>query len=241
VLLDVSAEDLHPHLTMTRVSRLLLLFLGLTAAGCRSGAPQNLAARLDNWVVESWEPVPAVSVACADGRLDVSTHSKLNGAMIWLRRELPANFTFEYDFTPRSPTGFFLLFFCARGVEGEDVLSPEMLADRAAKTLFEKYVHGHVGCYHVSYRRGEEANCNLRKNPGLALLRQQPLARVLPAGRTVHVRLTKQGNHVVLTVGGEVFMDYTDDAPPSLGGGRLALRQVYDSEASYSNVTLRAT
>jgi len=207
----------------------------LPAARAPAAGP-DLAASMDNWLVEKWEDDP-IQVRVEGGALRASTHSPENGVMLWLKRDLPADFVLEYDFTPLSQTGFFLVFFCARGTDGHDVLSPEAQADRTARTLFKKYTDGKVRCYHVSYRRGEEANCNLRKNPGLVLLKQQPLAELLPRGKTAHVRLTKRGARILLEVNGKQFMDYTDrDA--AIAGGRLALRQVYDSEASYKNITL---
>ena len=155
--------------------------------------------------------------------------------MVWLRRDVPPDFVFEYDFRPLSDSGFFLIFFCAKGADGSDVLSESVQSDRSARTLFKKYTEGNIRCYHISYRRGEQANCNLRKNPGLVLLKQETLAGVLPRSQTVRVRLSKRGGRIVLEVGGNVFMDYTDTDQP-FEGGRLALRQVYDSAAIYSNV-----
>jgi hypothetical protein len=159
--------------------------------------------------------------------------------MVWLKRDLPDDFSFEFDFTPQSKSGFFLLFFCAKGLDGQDVLSPQMQAYHpAGQTLFGKYVSDKIRSYHISYRRGEEANCNLRKNPKLRLLKQQKLSQILPQGKSVHVKLTHQGRHIHLEVDGNVFMDYDDPEPP-LQGGRLALRQVYDAAATYTNITLK--
>src|SRR5437762_3287522 len=89
-------------------------------AGCRShGATEDLAARLDNWRVEKWDD-NAVSVDVRERSLSVTTHSEEHGVMVWLRRELPPDFVFEYDFRPLSDSGFFLIFFCAKGNNGND-------------------------------------------------------------------------------------------------------------------------
>lgn len=77
---------------------------------------------LKNWVVERWEK-DKVSVWVEDGKLRVKTQKTINGAMIWCKRELTENFIFEYDLIPLSKSGFFLIFFCVKGVEGEDILS----------------------------------------------------------------------------------------------------------------------
>ena len=114
---------------------------------------------LDNWVIEKWEE-DKISAEHKDGMMHVTTHDTTNGVMIWCKKELPASFLFEFDMTPHSPSGFFLVFFCAKGRNGEDITSKEMLAQKSAKTLFKKYTKGTIDCYHTSYRRNEVADCN---------------------------------------------------------------------------------
>src|SRR5438128_473773 len=109
----------------------------------------DFAQGMSNWVIERWEET-AVNVKVQHGRLHIDTHSPLHGVMIWLKQELPRNFVFEYDLTPLSESGFFLLFFCQKGTKGEDILSQELLEDRRHETLFNKYTLGRSG-YHISY------------------------------------------------------------------------------------------
>ena len=195
---------------------------------------------LDNWVIEKWEE-DKISAEHKDGMMHVTTHDTTNGVMIWCKKELPASFLFEFDMTPHSPSGFFLVFFCAKGRNGEDITSKEMLAQKSAKTLFKKYTKGTIDCYHTSYRRNEVADCNLRKNSGLILLKKKQVDEVLPRDQTHHVQLLKKGGQIKLTVNGRLFMDYTDDGKtngPIWEGGRIGLRQVYDSDGSYDNVKI---
>lgn len=217
-----------------------------TLAALRAGAAEGPKAPtfrdafdhgLDHWLVERWEE-DRVQVRVEDGKLRVDTQSPEHGVMVWLKREVPKDFVFEYDFTPLSRSGFFLIFFSQKGLKAEDILGDEMQKERSHRTLFQQYTMGRSG-YHISYRRNEEGNCNLRKNPGLKLLRQQVLKQPLPAGKTVHVRLTQHGGRIRLEVGGQVFMEYTDADKP-WQGGRIGLRQVYDSSGAYANVTLTA-
>src|SRR5579862_3732031 len=77
-------------------------------------------ANLENWQVEKWED-NQVQVTAQDGQLKIDTQSKLNGTMVWCRKTLPKNFEFEYDVTPKSKSGFFMIFFCAKGNKGEDI------------------------------------------------------------------------------------------------------------------------
>ena len=224
----------------------LALGLGPLLAGCstaQTGAPvaqEDLAANMDDWLIEKWDKEP-VRVDLKDGKLHISTEpdNGEDGVMVWLKRDLPANFTFEYDFTPLSEHGFYLIFFCAQGLNGQDVTSPQMQARGDFQTLFIKYTGKKAPSrsYHISYRRGNEANCNLRKNPGLNLLKQTVLDQLLPQDKTVHVKLTKRDKDIKLEVGGKTFMEYTDN-DQAYSGGRLALRQVYRAEALYSNMTL---
>lgn len=194
----------------------------------------------DNWVVEKWSEKEA-QVEFKDGKMQVTTHKGTDGVMVWCKKELPKDFLFEYDVTPTSKSGFFLVFFCAKGQDGKDILSEESLKDRSDPTLFKKYTKGKINCYHMSYRRNESATCNFRKNSGMALLKQQKLTAVLPKGKTVHVSLKKKGGRIVLTVDGQVYMDYTDEGKINGAireGGKIGLRQVYDSEGVYDNVKL---
>jgi hypothetical protein len=202
----------------------------------------NFDEGCENWQVEKWEDdEKAVQVAERDGRLHVKTESRENGVMIWCKKELPKDFIFEYDFTPLSPSGFFLIFFCYRGQDGKDILGPPHWTDRRERTLFRKYTRGVLDGYHISYRRNESATCNFRKNSGMELLLQQKLDVLLPANETHHVRLVKKGGRVRLTVNGRTFADVVDDGSrggPVREGGRIGLRQVYESEGLYDNVRI---
>lgn len=190
---------------------------------------------LSNWVIEKWED-DAVQSKLEDGQLRVTTNSKVHGAMIWCKQELPADFVCEYDFTPHSKSGFFLIFFSYKGMKGEDILSDEQLNDKNHGTLFKKYTMGRNG-YHISYRRNESATCNLRRNAGQVLVKQEQLDALLPAEKKVHIKLSKKGGHIKLEVGGQVFMDHEDKETPWTGG-KIGLRQVYESDGSYDNFTI---
>ncbi len=159
---------------------------------------------------------------------------------------VPENYIFEFDVTPLSKIGFFLLFFNTQGLKGEDILSPELFNDvpedvtKYENCIFFKYTKKLNG-YHISYRRNESATCNFRKNAGLILLKQHKLDKILPKDKTMHVELYKKGGHMKLTVDGMVFMDHVDDGKehgPVWTGGRIGFRQVYKSEGLYDNVKL---
>ena len=205
--------------------------------------------------LENWQSEGPHTVAVKDGRLYVKTPPPAehkNGQYIWCRHKLPADFRLEWDVTPVSKSGFFLVFFCQEGVKGEDILGKELFEDYmnwktwGAYEDFDKYVSapkrkGHhqsrIRGYHLSYRRNEKANCNFRKNPGLNLLESHPVDALLPKDHTAHAVLTKVGGRVTLVIDGKEFMDKTDPGTP-WSGGRFGFRNVYDSEGTYDNVKL---
>ncbi len=194
---------------------------------------------LSNWVSEGPN-----SAEVKDGKLVLKTREKTadgkpeSGQFLWFRRDLPADFRLEFDFTPVTPSGFFLLFFCAKGISGDDILGDKLMKDYKTEKDFKKYTIGPINCYHISYRRNESADCNLRKNTGKHLLSNSKVDQVIPAGKLAHVVLTKQGGYITLTVDGVSFMDFTDDGKLNngiYGAGKFGFRQVYESEGQYDN------
>jgi len=225
-----------------------VLFFVITVARSFAGDPtiqgklvfeDNWASGLQNWVVEQFDR-DEVGVDYADNRMLVTTKKGVDGVMVWCKHQLPENFMVEYDITPVSESGFYLIYFCTERKNREDIL--DHLDDTFTNySLFEKYTRGETNSYHISYRRNDNPTCNLRKNPGLTngtLLKQQALSGILAAGKSHHVVLRKTGSHISLEVDGESFMNYTDDgtvAGPHYSGGRFGIRQVYDSEGYYQN------
>ncbi len=203
---------------------------------------EDFSNGLDNWVLDKWEDGDEIQMRIEDQALCFKTSSAQDGALLWLKKELPRKFIFECDFTPLSTEGFFLIFFCYKGQDGSSVLDPKNLVKRDYKHLFFKYTKSEFDGYHISYRRGDAANCNLRKNSGMALLNQKVLDKVLPAHQAYHLKLTKAGGHIKLEVDDTVFMDHVDDGSelgPVREGGILGLRQVYESEGAYRNIRIQ--
>ncbi|MDP6113169.1 MAG: DUF1961 family protein [Planctomycetota bacterium] len=193
---------------------------------------------LKNWAVEEWETENEVQVGIRDVKLHVKTVSRVHGVMVWCKRKLPENFVVEYEVTPLSASGFFLIFFCYKGQDGKSILDETHFKDRDHPTLFKKYTKGRLDGYHISYRRNDAANCNFRKNSGQVLMKQHAIDKILPANRAVHVSLSKNGGRFILKVDGTVFMDFTDDRTRDgkiREGGHIGLRQVYESEGVYDN------
>jgi hypothetical protein len=189
---------------------------------------------ISNWVVEG-----ANDVSFKDGELIIKNkEGAKTGQYVWFKKDLPADFRVEYDVTPVTPSGFFLINFCTKGKDDVDILDDKLMKQYKALKDFKKYTIGPINCYHISYRRNEKADCNLRKNTGKHLLSNSTVEAVIPAKKKAHVILTKKGGHITLVVDGAVFMDYTDDGKINggvYGEGKFGFRQVYESEGRYDN------
>lgn len=195
------------------------------------------ATDLEDWVMEG-------SGGCElrDGRLLLRSRRATGGHIVfWNRRNLPEDALIEYDFAPLSESGLCILFFCARGSGGRDLFDPG-LAPRDGN--FSRYVRGDVECYHVSYYRNQGAAtgvCNLRKDPGMPLL-GVGADRIEPEpGGVYRLSMLKQGARMRFFVDGRLVIDADDDPAlfgPSHGAGKLGLRQMAPTEASYDNLVV---
>ena len=202
--------------------------------------------------LENWTPEGPHVVEVKDGRLHVKTadDGRNLGQFVWCRTALPKDFRIEFDVTPASASGFFLIFFNVEGVKGEDILGADLFENYLPWKQWKPYQdwdkytsppkrkhESRIRCYHASYRRNEQANCNLRKNPGLNLVKSNDIEALLPKDKPAHVALTKLGARIRIVVNGREFMDWTDDKD-AWSGGRFGFRQVYESEGNYDNVKL---
>jgi len=239
---------------------MVLVLLVVLVISCSAAEDQtNVKNRKENPVFEdafdkglvNWKTEGPHTVEARDGRLYVKTPGdSKTGQYVWCRTELPDDFRITWDVTPLSKSGFFLIFFCQKGVKGEDILGKDLFDDYmnwktwGAYEDFDKYVsapnrkahhQSRIRGYHISYRRNENANCNFRKNPGLNLLLSHPVDALLPKDKTAHAELTRIGGRVKLAIDGKVFMDHIDPGEP-WSGGRFGFRNVYESDGYYDNV-----
>jgi len=169
-----------------------------------------------------------------DGQLWLHTtvtgpEKPLGHLVYWNKHDFPANFVAEWDFTPTKLGGLCIVFFCARGREGEDIFEPSLPARDA---IFPRYHSGAINCYHISYFRNSSLRspiCNMRKNYGFYLVAVGPDFIPLEPGRKNHVTLIKDGDHIMFLTNGRLSIDFLDDGKtygPVLGGGKIGLRQM---------------
>ena len=149
---------------------------------------------------------------------------------IWLNREFPADQVVEWEFRfpPKEENndGLAILFFCGKGLKGEDALDPRLMKRNG---IFERYYDGDINCFHTSYLAIGRGTANLRKNKGFYLpATGWDLSSKFPPLAWHKVRVTKCGGLVELRLNGEVSFAWEDDGKqfgPRIGGGKLAFRQ----------------
>jgi hypothetical protein len=218
-------------------------------------APIDVASRLDEMLyasalntsdsTEGWIMEGPGVTRFEDGWMNMASNNpdsitKDGHIVYWCPRDFPDAFVAEWEMRITSPAGLCIVFFAARGLNGEDIFDPS-LPKRTG--IFKQYHSGAISCYHISYYASTPSSpgritSNLRKNNGFHLVSNGPPG--IEAGSdTVHaLRLIKDGAHIQLLVDGKVIIDWMDDGQrygPVLGGGKIGLRQMQWTEALYRN------
>ena len=157
----------------------------------------------------------------------------------WCDRDMPENFVASWDFQMLSDYGLSIMFFCAKGINGEDIFSPQ-LAPRDG--TFDAYIKGDINNYHISYQANgpqgrTRRTSHIRKNSGFALASNGPVGVEAFSKETHKIVLIKNGNHIQMAVDGRLIIDFKEDG--SLGqtwaDGKMGFRQMKWSKTAYSN------
>ncbi len=196
---------------------------------------------IEGWVMEG----PGVTTF-KDGWMKMAseeTNSAAKGGHIvhWCPRDFPESFVAEWEMRITSRSGLCIVFFAARGLNGEDIFDPS-LPERSG--IFRQYNQGAISCYHISYYANTPSSpgritSNMRKNSGFYLVANGPPG-IEPGSDAIHaVRLIRDAAHNQLQVDGKAVIDFMDDGQrygPVLGGGKIGLRQMQWTSALYRNL-----
>ncbi|WP_127490540.1 YesU family protein [Paenibacillus glycanilyticus] len=168
--------------------------------------------------------------------------------VFWCPEQFPPDMVVTWDFWPVREPGLAILFFCAAGIEGQDLFDSG-LAGRSG--IYDQYHHGDINAFHVSYfrrRHAEERSfhtCNLRKSYGFHLVAQgaDPIPDAADAEGPYRMQLLKQGPYVQFAVNDLLLFSFKDDGTtwgPLLGKGKLGFRQMAPLIAEYGNLQVYA-
>ncbi len=186
-----------------------------------------------------------------EGTRDPEEGQKAN-IVFWCPEDFPDNISISWDFYPIYEPGLCILFFAAKGKNGEDLFDPS-LAERQGP--YDQYHHGDINALHISYFRrrspGEAAftTCNMRKSYGFHLVAQgaDPIPSVPHAEPPYRIEIIKDGPDVLFGIGKDgkemlTLFHWTDDGKstgPILTEGKIGFRQMTPMIGEYGNLSVK--
>jgi len=219
----------------------ILIWVGLGAGSLLLGClpfrgpspqlPEDFEARLifeDDFSrdLRQWHFEGNGKAVIEQGRLLMAENPGSQGILLWTRRDFEGDFQVEYDVEILNNFGISLIFICAQGINGEDILTE--LPPRTG--AFEEYTQGQIRSYHLSYHRyfpdgRHNPGVNIRKNPGGHIVSHAEPDPCLNPGR-YHITLRKVGANIRFWVNGKLIHNYTDkeEFGPVLTRGKIGLR-----------------
>lgn len=182
-----------------------------------------------------------------ENALSASEGQKAN-YVLWCEKDFPADVYIEWNFWPVKEPGLAILFFAAKGKNGEDLFDPS-LAVRTGE--YPLYHHGDINAFHVSYFRRKEEDerafhtCNLRKSYGFHLVAQggDPIPDVADAKGPYKAAVLKYKNEVRFFVNDLETFCFVDDGKtygPLLKDGKIGFRQLAPMIGEYADLKVYA-
>ncbi len=164
--------------------------------------------------------------------------------VFWCDREFPDDIMITWNFKPVREPGLAILFFAAKGRNGEDIFA-EGLQKRTGE--YPLYHHGDINAFHVSYFRRKEPDerqfhtCNLRKSYGFHLVAQgaDPIPDVEDCVAPYRMKLIKRHDSVEFFVNDLKTFEFFDDGKTygeKLNGGKIGFRQLAPMIGEYSEL-----
>ena len=162
----------------------------------------------------------------------------------WCPVEFPEDVEITWEFRPVREPGLAILFFAAKGINGESIFDNK-LQQRTGE--YPLYHHGGINAFHVSYFRRKEPDerafhtCNLRKSYGFHLVTQgaDPIPDASEDAQWYSLKLEKDKNFVRFYVNDLKVFEFEDDGKtygPLLKGGCIGFRQLAPMIGEYRNL-----
>ncbi len=166
--------------------------------------------------------------------------------VFWCDREFPDNIMITWNFKPVREPGLAIMFFAAKGINGEDIFD-EKLQKRTGE--YPLYHHGDINAFHVSYFRRKEPDerqfhtCNLRKSYGFHLVTQgaDPIPDVTDCVEPYRMKVIKKTDRVEFYVNDLMSFAFDDDGKTygnTLKEGKIGFRQLAPMIGEYSDLKI---
>lgn len=193
-------------------------------------------------VTEDWE-----NKLLLKNKLDPEQYGDHAHWVLWCPVDMPDEVVMEWDFYPLNEPGLCMVFFAAKGRNGEDLFA-DTLPER--RGYYPDYHSGGIDALHLSYFRHKHAQerafrtCNLRKSHGFHLVTQaaDPLPPVEDAISPYRMKLIKYQQFVQFFINDLLVIEWLDDGTsygPILRGGKIGFRQMAPMVAAYANLSVR--
>ncbi|UZJ44963.1 YesU family protein [Marinimicrobium sp. C6131] len=200
----------------------------------------------DSESVADWVMEGPGEIAFVDGWMEMHSPGEQGHHVFWCPEDFPESFIARWDAQNLDDeAGLVIVFFAARGVDGQDIFSPE-LPERDG--TFTQYTEGEIKSYHISYYANAAHNpgrghANLRKNNTFSLLQKGEVGIPTESMQEHEITLVKEGERIRLYIDDRKVIDYTDNAPVvdgvdtggALGGGKIGFRQMKWTQFRYKN------
>lgn len=206
--------------------------------------PLSCEADVDGFVMEG-----SASVYFENGKMRMRNNlsaelGQKSNFVFWCPEDFPSEVEIEWKFRPIEEPGLCILFFSAKGKNGEDLFDKSLTPRDGQYNLYHS---GDINAYHVSYfrRKWDEERafhtCNLRKSCGFHLVCQgaDPIPDCDDAKEYYELRLTKNNGRIDFAVDGLTVFSWQDDGEEygaALGGGKIGFRQMAPLIGEYSDL-----
>lgn len=171
--------------------------------------------------------------------------------LFWYKLDMPADLKITWEFRPLNEPGLAMMFFCARGRNGEDLFDKNLLKRTGE---YPQYNRSDINAYHISYfrRRLKEEitfhTCNLRKSYGAHLLciGADPIPPAEDIVSPYKLTIEKVGGHIRFSIEdpntGEPLEIFScgDSKGQILGEGKIGFRQMAPLIGEYSQLKVYA-
>ena len=194
--------------------------------------------------ISDWRLEGAAKALIRNNWLEMYSPDQKSHHVFWCPQELPSNFMAEWEMQNLNPkAGLCIVFFAAKGVNGEDVMDPAL---EKRTGVFSQYTKGDLNNYHISYYTNNPKKPNrpfshLRKNKGFKTV--QYGARGIPVNSTAthQLQLIKKENQISMYVDDRLIINWKDENKElglPLEEGKFAFRQMQWSHFTYKNLKI---
>ncbi len=203
--------------------------------------------------IEGWRLEGRAGISFENGKMRLENalaaeNGQKANYVLWCDRDFPEDLMITWKFKPIREPGLAIMFFAAKGINGEDLFD-EKLQKRTGE--YPLYHHGDINAFHVSYFRRKEPDerqfhtCNLRKSYGFNLVAQgaDPIPDADDCADLYDMKVVKNRGRVEFYVNGLMIFSFDDDGKTYgevLKEGKIGFRQLAPMIGEYSDLKVYA-